>query len=178
MKGLPVPSSFLRPFSGVSPACPRVCCTGQLRTGTQHSSCHSAVLSRGEGPSPSACWLHPWCILRGCWPFLPPYWLVFSLESTRTSRYFSVKLLPKPVAHSVFCSSSLPFVELSEIHFCHFISLSRHPWMWAQPSGVSATPPRIVSSVNLQKVQSVPSFWSLIKLLSSSSCIISPWLHH
>lgn len=107
-----------------------------------------------------------------------PYWLVFSLESTR---YFSVKLLPKQVAHSVFCSSPLPFAELSEIPFSHFTSLSRHLWMWAKPSGVSAAPPSIMSSVNLQKVHSVPSSRSLISCsivvaaLSAPGCTINDW---
>lgn len=68
--------------------------------------------------------------------------------------------------------------EISEIPFSHFTSLSRHLWMWAKPSGVSATPPSIMSFVNLQKVHSVPSPRSPIKLFNSSGCIISPWLHH
>lgn len=47
--------------------------------------------------------------------------------------------------------------------------------MTAQPSGVSGSPPRFVSSMNLLRVYTAPSSRSLLKMLSRVGSGIDPW---
>ncbi|PKU42357.1 rna-directed dna polymerase from mobile element jockey- hypothetical protein [Limosa lapponica baueri] len=53
--------------------------------------------------------------------------------------------------------------------------LSRSRWMAAQSSGVSASPPSLVSSANLLRIHSVLSSRSLINMLNKTGPSIDPW---
>ncbi|KAK4828728.1 hypothetical protein QYF61_000719 [Mycteria americana] len=66
-------------------------------------------------------------------------------------------------------------VELYEVPASPFSSISRPLWMAAQPSGISATPPSFVSSVNLLKVHSAPTSRSLMKMLNRTEPSTDSW---
>lgn len=69
----------------------------------------------------------------------------------------------------------LPLLNFMRFLSAQFSSLSRSLWAAAQPTGVTATPPGFVSSVNLLKHHSAPSSRSLTKKLNSTRPSISPW---
>ena len=93
-------------------------------------------------------------------------WLMIILLSTRTLRSLFPTLLSNrsvPILYW-YLGLLLPRCKILYLPWFYFIkflpaqlsSLSRSCWMAAQPSGVSATPPSFVSSINLLTVTLFP----------------------
>ena len=130
----------------------------------------SPELSRGEGP-PS---LTSWNIHANA--AQDTISLLFKVVPTRTPRSLPARLLSSWVALSIrWClglflprSRTLhsPVVKFIRFLSAHFSVPLRTPWIVAQPSGVSATPPSFTSSPNLLRVRSAPSSRSLMKMLN------------
>lgn len=55
----------------------------------------------------------------------------------------------------------LPLLNFVRSPRAHFSSLTRSVWVAALPSSVSATPPNLVSPINVLRGHSIPSSWSL-----------------
>lgn len=98
------------------------------------------------------------------------FWLTFNL-SAMTPSSFSTKLLsiqsvPNLSYCMVLCQPRCRALHLPLLNFmrsppAHFSSLTRSIWVAALPSSVSATPPNLVSPINLLRGHSIPSSWSL-----------------
>ena len=69
----------------------------------------------------------------------------------------------------------LPLLNLIRFLSAQLSSLSRSRWMAAQPSGVSTTPPSLVSSANLLMVHFNSSSRSLLKKLNKTGPSTDPW---
>lgn len=68
--------------------------------------------------------------------------------------------------------SLLDFMRLLAVYF-H--SLLRFVWMAARPSGVSATPPSLVSGANVLRAHSAPSSRSFMKMLNRIGPCTEPY---
>lgn len=84
----------------------------------------------------------------------------------------------------IYWCGGLFFIRCRTLHFslpnfansvsAHFSSLSRSPWIAARPSGLSAIPPKFVSSAKLLRVLSAPSFRSWMKTLNRTGLSTDP----
>ena len=131
-------SSLLMSFmllAGLAPACPCPSCTAESSAGCSTPDSASPVLHRERSP-PLACWQLSLMQARRLWcAFCAArvhYWLMFTLESTRTLRSLSVKLLCRQsasarTAHRAVLPQvqdlALPIVKLHEIPAGSFLQL-------------------------------------------------------
>ena len=112
-------------------------------------------------------------------------WLMVNLSSTRTPRSLSAEMLSSRSTPSLYwcmglflptCRTlHLPLLNLIRFQSAELSSLSRSRWTTAQPSGVSTTPPSLVSSANLLRVHSSSSSRSLMKKLNKTGPSTDSW---
>ena len=112
-------------------------------------------------------------------------WLMVNLSSTSSPRSLCTELLSSRSAPSLYWCMGLFFPRCRTLHLpllnlirflsAQLSSLSSSHWMAAQPSGVSTTPPSLVSSANLLRVHSNPSSRSLMKKLNKIGPSTDPW---
>jgi len=113
------------------------------------------------------------------------YWLMVNLSFTRTPRSLSTELLssrsaPKPVLVPGVVlpqvqDPALALVELHQVPLCPTLQPVQVSLMAAQPSGVSTTPPSLVSPADLLRVHSNSSSRSLMKKLNKTGPSTDPW---
>ncbi|KAK4813337.1 hypothetical protein QYF61_026500 [Mycteria americana] len=89
-------------------------------------------------------------------------------------------LFPKTVAlHRVVVTQvqdpALSLVDLIQLALAHRSSLSRSLCRAFLPSSRSTLPHNLVSSANLLRVHSIPSSWSLIRILNRTGPNTEPW---
>lgn len=109
---------------------------------------------------------------------------LLNLLSNGTPRSVYAKLLPRQSVPSLYWCLGLcipwyrTFHLLSlifmEAQLAHFSGLLRFPWRVALLSIILTVPSKVVSSVDLLKVHSLPSSWSL-KTLQNIGPSIDPW---
>lgn len=138
-------------LAALAPVCPCTSCNGDPSAGHSTPDRTSPVLSRGENPIfwPAGNALpHAAREAASLCAAQVHYWLTFSLESTRTPKSLSVKLLPRQSSPSLYRCMGLffprcriwyfPLSNLMRFRTAHFSSLLMSLWMVAQPSDISS----------------------------------------
>ena len=157
------------PFIGLCPVCPCLFCTEKVSSEHSTPGVSSPVLSRGKAlPAGSA---------------LPnaaqdTFSLLCSKGTLLAHAHLCPLGFPGPFpqrAPSMSCCLGLLLLRCRDLHFmlnlmmflsACFSGLLRSLRMATKASGVSATPPGFVSSVNLLRVHFAPSTRSSIKMLN------------
>ena len=118
-------------------------------------------------------------ILLAFWAARAHSWLMPSFLCIRTPKSISAELLSRSSSPILYLYLGLPQPKRNTVHLALlnliqlwwvlFSSLSRSPWMATLPSIVSTAPHRLVSSANLLVARMMPLSISLIRMLKSTS---------
>ena len=186
-RGAPALRSSSWPSSGPSPKAPHPLCDGCPTPGCSTPEGDSQGRSRGEQSPSSPCW-PPLFLIQpriplAFWTGSAHYWLVLNVASTRLLSFFAGLLSSSsPSLHTYL---GLPWPRCKTLHFTllnliwltwtHLSSVSMSFWMASLPPALSTVLPRLVSSAILLRVQLIPSYMSLIKMLKSTSPKTDAW---